>query len=88
MARNSAVTITPASGSLTLTGARIVFEPMPSDGSETTRVNLVLEASEEEVQVVRAWEVSTDGAQALCSALPPNGLKAKRQGRGEVLGGQ
>ena len=25
--------------------------------------------------MVRAWEESTDGAQALCSALTPNGLK-------------
>ena len=78
MARNSAVTITPASGSLTLASARIVFEPTAYDGSgETNRVNLVLDASEEELSVVRTWEQSTDGAQALCSALTPNGLKVK-----------
>ena len=46
MTRNSAVTVTPASGSLTITGARIVFEPTAYDGSETSRVNCVLEASE------------------------------------------
>ena len=90
MARSSAVTITPASGSLTLASACIVFEPTAYDGSgETNRVNLVLDASEEELSVVRTWEQSTDGARALCSALTPNGLKVNnRQGRGEVLGGQ
>ena len=78
MARSSAATITPASGSLTLASARIVFEPTAYDGSgETNRANLVLGASEEELSVVRAWEESTDGVQALCSALTPNGLKAK-----------
>ena len=77
MARNSTVTVTPASGSLTISGARIVFEPTAYDGSESSRVNLVLEASEEECNVVRAWEESTDGSKALCSALTPNGLKVK-----------
>ena len=78
MARSSAITITPASGSLTLASARIVFEPTAYDGSgETNRANLVLGASEEELSVVRAWEESTGGTQALCSALTPNGLKDK-----------
>ena len=76
MTRNSAVTVTPTSGSLTISGARIVFEPTAYDGSESSRVNLVLEASEEECNVVRQWEESTDG-KALCSALTPNGLKVK-----------
>ena len=79
MTRNSAVTVTPASGSLTISGARIVFEPTAYDGSESSRVNFVLEASEEESKVVRTWEHCTDqpGAKALCSALTPNGLKVK-----------
>ena len=77
MTRNSAVTITPASGSLTITGARIVFEPTAYDGSETSRVNFVLEANEEESNAVREWEQSTDGSKALCSALTVNGLKVK-----------
>ena len=77
MTRNSAVTVTPASGSLTISGARIVFEPTAYDGSESSRVNFVLEANEEESKVVREWEQSTDGAKALCSALTPNGLKVK-----------
>ena len=77
MTRNSAVTITPASGSLTVTGARIVFEPTAYDGSESSRVNFVLETSEEENKVVREWEQSTDGNKTLCSALTPNGLKVK-----------
>ena len=77
MTRNSAVTINPASGSLTVAGARIVFEPTAYDGSESSRVNFVLEASEAECQVVREWEQSIDGTKALCSALTPNGLKVK-----------
>ena len=79
MTRNSAVTVTPASGSLTITGARIVFEPTAYDGSETSRVHFVLETNEEGRKVVRTWEHCTDqpGAKALCSALTPNGLKVK-----------
>ena len=77
MTRNSAVTITPASGSLTVAGARIVFEPTAYDGSESSRVNFVLEASEAECQVIRKWEQSTEGNKAMCSALTPNGLKVK-----------
>ena len=77
MTRNSAVTINPASGSLTVAGARIVFEPTAYDGSESSRVNFVLEASEEECQVVREWEQSISGSKSLCSALTPNGLKVK-----------
>ena len=48
MTRNSAVTVTPASGSRTISGARIVFEPTAYDGSESSRVNFALEANEEE----------------------------------------
>ena len=77
MTRNSAVTINPASGSLTVVGARIVFEPTAYDGSESSRMNFVLEASEEECQVVREWEQSISASKALCSALTPNGLKVK-----------
>ena len=79
MTRNSAVTVTPASGSLTILGARIVFEPTAYDGGESSRVNFVLEASEEESKVVRTWEHCTDqpGAKALCSAITANGLKVK-----------
>ena len=77
MTRNSAVTITPASGSLMVTEARIVFEPTAYDGSESRRVNFVLEVKEEEANVVRSWEESTEGNKALCSALAPNGLKVK-----------
>ena len=47
MTRNTAVTVTPASGSLTVLGARIVFEPTAYDGGENSRVNFVLEAKEE-----------------------------------------
>ena len=77
MARNSAVTIIPASGSLTITYARVVFEPTAYDGSESRRVNFVLEASEEECQIVREWEQSIDTTKALCNALTLNGLKVK-----------
>ena len=56
MTRNTAVTVTPAYGSLTVSGARIVFEPTAYDGSEASRINLVLEASDEDIKVVRAWE--------------------------------
>ena len=77
MTRNSAVTINPASGSLTVAGARIVFEPTAYDGSESSRVNFVLEASEEECQVVREWEQSISWSKSLCSALTPNALKVK-----------
>ena len=77
MTRNSAVTVTPASGSVTIKAARIVFEPTAYDGSESSRVNLVLEASEEECNVIRQWEETTDGNKALCSAITPNGLKVK-----------
>ena len=77
MTRNTAVTVTLASGSLTVSGARIVFEPTAYDGSESSRVNLVLEASEEECNVIRQWEETTDGNKALCSAITPNGLKVK-----------
>ena len=59
-------------------GARIVFEPTAYDGSETSRVNFVLEArEEEEVNVVREWEQSISGSKSLCSALTPNGLNVK-----------
>ena len=77
MTRNSAVTITLASGSLAISGARIVFEPTAYDGSESSRVNFVLEVSAEESKVVREWEQSMDGTKVLCSALTPHGLKAK-----------
>ena len=77
MTRNSAVTVEKASGSLTTKAARIVFEPTAYDGSESSRVNLVLEASEEECNVIRQWEETTDGKKALCSAITPNGLKVK-----------
>ena len=77
MTRNSAVTITPASGSLTVTGARVVFKPLAYDGSESSRVHFVLEARGE-LKLVRAWEESTtEGNKALRSALTPNGLKVK-----------
>ena len=64
---------------MTVTGARIVFEPTAYDGSESSRVNFVLEASEEEFEVVRTWEHCTNqpGAKALCSALTANGLNVK-----------
>ena len=77
MTRNTAVTVTPASGSLTVSGARIVFEPTAYDGSETNRVNLVLEANEEDIKVIRAWEQSQSGTKTLCNALTPNGLRVK-----------
>ena len=77
MTRNSAVTINPASGSLTVVGARIVFEPTAYDGAETSRVNFVLEAKQEDVHVVREWEQSINGSKYLCSALTPNGLKVE-----------
>ena len=77
MTHNSAVIVTPASMSLTIKAARIVFEPTTYDGSESSRVNLVLEASEEECNVIRQWEETTDGNKALCSAITPNGLKVK-----------
>ena len=57
--------------------ARIVFEPTAYDESETGRVNFVLEASEEEPNVVRTWEESKRGTKSLCSALTPNGPKVK-----------
>ena len=77
MTRNTAVAITPASGSLTITYARVVFEPTAYDGGEHSRVNFVLEASEEECQTVREWEQSIDTTKALCSALTHNGLRVK-----------
>ena len=77
MTRNTAVAITPASGSLTITYARVVFEPTAYDGGENSRVNFVLEASEEECQTVREWEQSIDTTKALCSALTNNGLRVK-----------
>ena len=77
MTHTSTVTITPASGSLTITGVRIVFEPTAYDGSESSRVNFVLEAKEEELNVVQQWEESMDGSKALCKALTANGLKVK-----------
>ena len=77
MTRNTAVAITPASGSLTVTGARVVFEPTAYDGSESSRVNFVLEVNEEESKVVSEWEQSIDTTKALCSALTHNGLKVK-----------
>ena len=77
MTRNTAVAITPASGSLTVTGARVVFEPTAYDGSESSRVNFVLEVNEEESKVVSDWEQSIDTTKALCSALTHNGLKVK-----------
>ena len=77
MTRNSAVTITPASGSLAISGARIVFEPTAYDGSDSSRVNFVLEVNEEESKVIKEWEQSIDGTKVLCSALTPHGLKAK-----------
>ena len=77
MTRNPAFTITPASGSLSISGARIVFEPTAYDGNAANRVNFVLEANEEELKVVRTWEEGTEGTKALCSALTPNGLKVK-----------
>ena len=77
MTRNSAVTITPAFGSLAISGARIVFEPTAYDGSESSRVNFVLEVNEEESKVIKEWEQSIDGTKALRSALTHNGLKAK-----------
>ena len=75
MTRNSAVTVEKASGSLTIKAARIVFEPTEYDGSESSRVNLVLEAGGEECNVIRQWEDTTDGNTALCRAITPNGLK-------------
>ena len=69
MTRNTADAIAPASGSLTITYARVVFEPTAYDGGESSRVNFVLEASEEECQTVREWEQSIDTTKTLCSAL-------------------
>ena len=60
-----------------MAGARIVFEPTAYDGCETSPVNCILEASEKEVEAVRSWEQSADGAKALRSALAPNGFKVK-----------
>ena len=77
MTRNTAVTVTPASGSLTVSGARIVFEPTAYDGSEANRVNLVLEANEEDIKVIRAWEQSQSGTKTMCSAITTNGLRVK-----------
>ena len=80
MTRNSAVSVTPASGSLMVTGARIVFEPTAYDGSESSRVNFVLEVKEEELQVIRTWEETLyqPGVnKTACSALTVNGLKVK-----------
>ena len=74
MTRNSAVTITPAFGSLAISGARIVFEPRKQPRK---LVNFVLEVNEEESKVIKEWEQSIDGTKALCSALTHNGLKAK-----------
>ena len=77
MTRNTAVTVTPASGSLTVSGARIVFDPTAYDGSEASRVNFVLEADEEDIKVIRAWEQSQSGTKNLCSAITANGLRVK-----------
>ena len=77
MTRNSAVTVVPASGTLTVQGARIVFEPTAYDGGEGSRVNLVLEASSDECNLVKEWEDTLDGHKTLCSAITPNGLKVK-----------
>ena len=61
-------------------GARIVFEPAAYDGSESSRVNFVLEAKEEELEVIRSWEETLyqPGVnKTSCSALTVNGLKVK-----------
>ena len=76
MTRNTAVTVTPASGSLTVSEARIVFEPTAYDGSEASRVNLVLEANEEDIKAISAWE-SKSSNKTLCSAITTNGLRVK-----------
>ena len=76
MARSSAGTVTPASGSLTVSGARIVCEPTAYDGSEASRVNLVLEANEEDIKAISAWE-SKSSNKTLCSAITTNGLRVK-----------
>ena len=54
-----------------------MFEPTAYDGSESSRVNFVLEVNEEESKVVSDWEQSIDTTKALCSALTHNGLKVK-----------
>ena len=46
-------------------------------GGERNRVNCVLGVKEEEADVVKSWEESTEGNNTLCSALTPNGLKVK-----------
>ena len=56
--------------------ARIVFEPTAYDGSEASRVNLVLEANEEDIKAISAWE-SKSRNKTLCSAITTNGLRVK-----------
>ena len=80
MTRNAAVNVTPASGTLMVTGARVVFEPTSYDGSESSRVNFVLEVKESELQVIRSWEETLyePGVnKTACSALTVNGLEVK-----------
>ena len=60
-----------------MSGARIVFEPTAYAGSEANRVNFVLEANEEDIKVIRAWEQSQSGTKTLCSAITANGLRVK-----------
>ena len=56
--------------------ARIICEPTSYDGSESSRVNFVLEVKESELQVIRTWEETLSNKTA-CSALTANGLRVK-----------
>ena len=57
MARHTAVTFTPASGRLVVTGARICFEPSAYDGSETAKRSLVLEVTDDINDTIKEWEM-------------------------------
>ena len=76
MARNTAVSFSPASGRIVLSNARICFEPSAYDGSETARRSIVFEVADDDRAIVEGWEVGIDVTK-LSSAVTKHGIRAK-----------
>ena len=73
---SSAVTVSPASGTIVIRDAKIMFEPSSYDGTATTKKNLVLQVDDATIDIVHDWESQIDQGR-LVSAMTQYGLRAK-----------
>ena len=70
------VSFTPASGSLLIHAAKVLFEPSNFDGAQGSRQNIVLAVDEETTKTIHEWEKQVD-PDKLCSNISQYGLRAK-----------